>query len=279
MDQRRRAGLLLGVIYLGFISLGLPDGSFGAAWPKVYPELGLPVGLAGVIMTVGTLLTATSGFSSGRIIARWRTGPVVLASGMLTASGLLLIGRAQSLAPGEILMIENLRFDPGEEKCDPAFATNLSELGDAYVDDAFGAAHRAHASIVGPPRVLPSAAGRLLASEVTALSRLLDEPKHPFVAVLGGAKVSDKLEHFIAYGLLAGMLHLSLWPKRWPIAKLAIVVLMTCMGYGGFDELTQPFFRRTCDIRDWTADVIGASIAITFMTAASVFIPKRFTGD
>lgn len=101
--------------------------------------------------------------------------------------------RAQSLAPGEVLMIENLRFDPGEESADPAFATNLSQLGDAYVDDAFGAAHRAHASIVGPPRVLPSAAGRLLAAEVAALGRLLGEPDRPFVAVLGGAKVSDKL--------------------------------------------------------------------------------------
>ena len=66
-------------------------------------------------------------------------------------------------------MIENLRFDPGEEANDPAFATNLSELGDVYVDDAFGAAHRAHASIVGPPRVMPSAAGRLLAREVEVL--------------------------------------------------------------------------------------------------------------
>src|SRR4029077_13766545 len=95
--------------------------------------------------------------------------------------------------PGQIMMIENLRFEPGEEADDPAFATNLSELGDVFVNDAFGAAHRAHASIVGPPRVLPSAAGRLLAREVEVLSVLLDSPKRPFVAVLGGVKVSDKL--------------------------------------------------------------------------------------
>jgi len=91
------------------------------------------------------------------------------------------------------MMLENLRFDPGEEANDPAFATNLSEIGDVYVDDAFGAAHRAHASIVGPPRVMPSAAGRLLAREVEVLSALLDHPKRPFVVVLGGMKVSDKL--------------------------------------------------------------------------------------
>jgi phosphoglycerate kinase len=107
--------------------------------------------------------------------------------------GFASLERAQSLAPGELLMIENLRFDPGEEACDPGFATNLSALGDAYVNDAFGAAHRAHASIVGPPRVLPAAAGRLLAAEVDALGRLIGAPERPFVAVLGGAKVSDKL--------------------------------------------------------------------------------------
>jgi phosphoglycerate kinase len=100
---------------------------------------------------------------------------------------------AAQLLPGQVLLLENLRYDPGEEANDPAFSTNLSELADAYVDDAFGAAHRAHASIVGPPRVLPSAAGRLLAREVEVLSTLLDAPRHPFVGVLGGAKVSDKI--------------------------------------------------------------------------------------
>ena len=91
------------------------------------------------------------------------------------------------------MLLENLRFEPGEEANDPAFATNLTELGNVYVDDAFGAAHRAHASIVGPARVLPSAGGRLLAREVEVLSGLLDSPKRPFVVVLGGVKVSDKL--------------------------------------------------------------------------------------
>jgi phosphoglycerate kinase len=98
-----------------------------------------------------------------------------------------------SLRPGELLMLENLRFERGETADDPAFATNLCELADAYVNEAFGASHRAHASIVGPPRVLPSAGGRLLFREVETLSRLLQGGEHPFVAVLGGAKVSDKL--------------------------------------------------------------------------------------
>jgi phosphoglycerate kinase len=100
--------------------------------------------------------------------------------------------RLAELAPG-VELLENLRFDAGEEGNDPAFVARLVEGMDAYVDDAFGAAHRAHASIVGPPATLPSAAGRLLAREVEVLLGLRNEPRRPFVAVLGGAKVSDKL--------------------------------------------------------------------------------------
>jgi len=98
-----------------------------------------------------------------------------------------------SLGPGELLMLENLRFEPGETADDPASRTNLCEVADVYVNEAFGASHWAHASIVGLPPVLPSAGGRLLFREVETLSRLLDATEHPFVAVLGGAKVSDKL--------------------------------------------------------------------------------------
>jgi phosphoglycerate kinase len=100
--------------------------------------------------------------------------------------------RLAELAPG-VELLENLRFDPGEEGNDPAFVARLVDGIDAYVDDAFGAAHRAHASIVGPPQTLPSAMGLLLAKEVEVLSGLREHPKHPFVAVLGGAKISDKL--------------------------------------------------------------------------------------
>ena len=98
-----------------------------------------------------------------------------------------------SMCAGDVVMLENLRFDPGEESNDPAFATNLSACCAAYVNEAFGASHRAHASIVGPPVVLPSAGGRLLFCEVEVLSQLLDNPKRPFVGILGGVKVSDKL--------------------------------------------------------------------------------------
>jgi phosphoglycerate kinase len=101
--------------------------------------------------------------------------------------------RLAELAPG-VELAENLRYDPGEEADDPAFVARLVEGFDAYVNDAFGASHRAHASIVGPPRTLPSAAGRLLAREVEVLLGLRNDPRRPFVAILGGSKVSDKLK-------------------------------------------------------------------------------------
>lgn len=100
---------------------------------------------------------------------------------------------AAGLGPGDVMLLENLRFDPGETANDDAFAGALAALADCYVDDAFGAAHRAHASVVGPPARLPSAAGRLLGTEVDVLGRLLTDPERPFAVVLGGAKVSDKL--------------------------------------------------------------------------------------
>lgn len=105
---------------------------------------------------------------------------------------------AGTLEAGQVLYLENLRFDPREEEDDRGFASELAALADAYVDDAFGAVHRAHASVHALPELLlergrPAAAGRLLQREVEALSRLLAEPERPYVAVLGGAKVSDKL--------------------------------------------------------------------------------------
>jgi phosphoglycerate kinase len=101
--------------------------------------------------------------------------------------------RLAELAPG-VELLENLRYDPGEEGNDSAFVARLVDGFDAYVNDAFGASHRAHASIVGPPQVLPSAAGRLLAKEVEVLLGLRTNPRRPFVAILGGSKVSDKLK-------------------------------------------------------------------------------------
>ncbi len=101
--------------------------------------------------------------------------------------------RVQALAPGELVMLENLRFHPGEEANDPAFADRLVAGFTHYVNDAFGAAHRAHASTEGVARRLPARAGMLLSREVEVLEGLLRHPRSPFVAILGGSKVSDKL--------------------------------------------------------------------------------------
>jgi phosphoglycerate kinase len=101
---------------------------------------------------------------------------------------------AAALADGEVLLLENLRFHAGEEANDPAFGKSLAALADVYVDDAFGAAHRAHASVVGVPKLIgEKAAGLLLEKEVRELSRLL-EPERPFAAILGGAKISGKID-------------------------------------------------------------------------------------
>jgi phosphoglycerate kinase len=102
------------------------------------------------------------------------------------------------IEPGDVVLLENLRFDPGEERNDVSFAEQLAALADAYVDDAFGAVHRAHASVVALAELFlkqgrPVTAGRLLQREVDALSKLFEDPERPYVAVLGGAKVSDKL--------------------------------------------------------------------------------------
>jgi phosphoglycerate kinase len=99
----------------------------------------------------------------------------------------------EELAEGELLVLENVRFEPGETTNDPALARALAELADVYVDDAFGAAHRAHASTEGVAHLLPSAAGRLLEHEVRTLTEILESPARPLVAVIGGSKVADKI--------------------------------------------------------------------------------------
>jgi phosphoglycerate kinase len=99
----------------------------------------------------------------------------------------------EATKPGEILVLENIRFDPREEQNKPQFSAELAKLADAYVDDAFGAIHRAHASTVGVAKLLPSYAGRLVEREVSHLEYLNTKPEHPFVVILGGAKPDDKI--------------------------------------------------------------------------------------
>src|SRR5699024_10144602 len=101
--------------------------------------------------------------------------------------------KADELKEGEILLLENVRFHPGEEKNDPELARAFSGLADLYVNDAFGAAHRAHASTAGIAEYLPAVAGFLMKKELDTLGQALEDPERPFTAIIGGAKVKDKI--------------------------------------------------------------------------------------
>ena len=99
----------------------------------------------------------------------------------------------RAMRDGDIVMLENVRFHPGETKNDPAFAGQLAALGDLYVNDAFGTAHRAHASTAGIAQYLPAVAGLLMEREITTLGRIMNDPPHPLVAIIGGSKISTKI--------------------------------------------------------------------------------------
>lgn len=148
------------------------------------------------------LLCSHLGRPKGRLVDDLRIAPVsrrlseLLGVSVVQASecvGLEVGGLVARLPRGGVLMLENLRFHPGEEANDPEFAAALASPADLYVDDAFGAAHRAHASTEGVTRFLPAVAGLLMARELEALANVLDSPRRPFAAVMGGAKVSDKI--------------------------------------------------------------------------------------
>ncbi len=151
-----------------------------------------------------TILASHLGRPKGKPRPEFSLGPVAAhLSGLLGESvafasdcvGEPTAQAAKALPPGGILLLENLRFHAEEEANDAAFAAALASLASVYVNDAFGTAHRAHASTTGVPRLLkPAAAGLLMEAELTHLSRLLDDPVSPFLAILGGAKVSDKIE-------------------------------------------------------------------------------------
>ena len=142
------------------------------------------------------------GRPKGRVVESLRMAPVSQRLGELLGTSVVqarqcvgedVASAAAALAPGGVMMLENLRFHPGEEGNDAEFAGGLAALADVYINDAFGAAHRAHASTAAVARLLPSAAGLLMERELQVLGDALDAPKRPFAAVLGGAKVSDKI--------------------------------------------------------------------------------------
>ncbi|MCR4428731.1 MAG: phosphoglycerate kinase [Caldiserica bacterium] len=149
------------------------------------------------------ILMSHLGRPDGKVVESLRMGKVAARLGELLGKEVLVapdcVGQeveslALGLKDGQILMLENLRFHPEEEKNDPEFARNLSKLGEIYVNDAFATAHRAHASTEGVAHFLPSCAGFLMQKEFDYLSKALENPAKPFLAITGGAKVSDKLK-------------------------------------------------------------------------------------
>jgi 3-phosphoglycerate kinase len=148
------------------------------------------------------ILMSHLGRPKGKVVEELRMKPVAerlqeLVGRRVVASrdivGPPVVEAFEQLGEGDLLLLENLRFHPGEKANDYEFARELASLADVYINDAFGACHREHASIAGVPRFLPAAAGYLLKKEIEYLSVLLETPARPFVAIMGGAKVSDKI--------------------------------------------------------------------------------------
>jgi phosphoglycerate kinase len=138
------------------------------------------------------LLTSHLGRPKGRDEA-FSLAPVAARLGELLGTEVQLAPDLEHVPDGDVVMLENIRFEPGETKNDPELAARLAALADVYVNDAFGSAHRAHASTEGVARLLPSAAGLLLQREVETLTGILEDPSRPLVAIVGGAKVTDKI--------------------------------------------------------------------------------------
>lgn len=148
------------------------------------------------------ILASHLGRPKGRVVDELRMDPVARRLSRLMGQAVqkvdVIVGQeaehaVEALAPGEVLLLENLRFEAAEEKNDPAFAAALSRLADIFVNDAFGTAHRAHASNSGLARYLPAVAGLLMEKEIVHLTRCRENPPSPLVAVLGGKKVADKI--------------------------------------------------------------------------------------
>ncbi|MCC7196539.1 MAG: phosphoglycerate kinase, partial [Gemmatimonadaceae bacterium] len=178
---------------------------------------------------------------------------------------------AAALPAGQILVLENTRFDPREEQNDPALAQALAALGDVYVNDAFGSAHRAHASTVGVAQFLPAVAGLLMEKELTFLSKALENPEHPFVAIMGGAKISDKIaviEHLldkvdtllIGGGMANTFLVASGYPMGKSLVEQSVLATATDLVERGAGIIRLPVDLRVAD--QFAADAENQVVSI-----------------
>jgi phosphoglycerate kinase len=143
----------------------------------------------------GIVLASHLGRPNGRVVADFSLKPLLLVlKSFLPNTDIFFSADGSHIPrPGQVVLLENLRFSPGEERNDPEFSKALAELGDVYVNDAFSCSHRAHGSIDGVARLLPASVGRLMEKELDALNNVLENPNHPIVAIVGGNKISTKL--------------------------------------------------------------------------------------
>lgn len=174
--------------------------------------------------------------------------------------------KAAAVKPGEIILLENLRFEKGEEKNDPAFAKALADMAEIYVSDAFGTVHRAHASTAGVAAYLPAVSGFLIGKELEIMGKALEEPARPFVAILGGAKVSDKIA--VIENLLTKV-------DKILIGGGMAYTFINALGYEVGDSLLE------ADKVDFAKDMIerAKTLGVEFLLPVDTVVGDRFAAD
>ncbi len=222
--------------------------------------------------------------------------PVYMAADVIGNSAKTM---ASALLPGEIMLLENLRYHKEEEKNDPDFARELASMADIYVSDAFGTVHRAHASTVGVAAWLPAVAGLLVETELNVMGKALNDPKRPFVAILGGAKVSDKigvidnlLEKVDTIIIGGGMAYTFIKAQGYSIGKslceedkleyassvmkkaeekgVRMLLPIDCLAAEEFSADAAPIYRDSCGMPDWQMGMdIGKKTIEEFSEAIS----------
>ena len=222
--------------------------------------------------------------------------PVYMAADVIGDSAKTM---ASALLPGEIMLLENLRYHKEEEKNDPDFARELASMADIYVSDAFGTVHRAHASTVGVAAWLPAVAGLLVETELNVMGKALNDPKRPFVAILGGAKVSDKigvidnlLEKVDTIIIGGGMAYTFIKAQGYSIGKslceedkleyassvmkkaeekgVRMLLPIDCLAAEEFSADAAPIYRDSCGMPDWQMGMdIGKKTIEEFSEAIS----------
>ncbi len=189
--------------------------------------------------------------------------PVVLAEDVIGDSAKACV---DAMKPGDVVMLENVRFDPREEKNDPEFAKQLAQFGDIYVSDAFGAVHRAHASTAGVAAYLPAVAGLLIKKELDVMGNALANPERPFLAILGGKKVSDKI------GVIENLLD-----------KVDVLIIGGAMAYTFFKSMGYEIGNSICELDklDLAQEMLAKAKAkgVKLLLPVDTVIGKEFSND